>query len=83
MTARVALLLVLGGLGVLAWDAWRAPALDDLDRTADDDVSDDGTVDDDEETACQHADDVVVGPRPEAIRTGRRPLETAHARSSR
>ena len=84
MTARVALLLVLGGLGVLAWDASRAPALDDLDRTADDDVSDDGTVDDDEENDCQHDDDdVVVGHRPEAVRTDRRPLGTAHARSSR
>jgi hypothetical protein len=82
MTARVALLLVLGGLGVLAWDASRAPALDDLDRTADDDVSDDGTVDDDEQNACQHDDD-NVGPRPEAVRTDRRPLGTAPARSSR
>jgi hypothetical protein len=82
MTARVALLLVLGGVGVLAWDAWRAPAFDDLDRINDDDVSDDGTVDDDEENDCQHNDD-DVGHRPEAVRTGRRPLETAHARSSR
>lgn len=83
MTTRVALLLVLGGLSVLAWDAWRAPALDDVDRINDDDVSDDGTVDDDEENDCQHDDDYGADPRPDAVRTGRRREETARARSSR
>ena len=98
MSPRVALLLVCGGLGLLAWDAWRAPLLDStgpadalepaaVEHFDDDDADADG-VDgffDDEDT-CEHEhehEQVDAGVDDGSVRTAPPPGETGPARSSR